>query len=212
MATTPLASFYDLILLEVPGCPYPIVDRSLIEVSRAFCQSSSAWRQSFDDVTLVAGIGSYSLDSPEAQSEVVRVTRIAIDGILLWDDTDLDQFGVGVCEPKYNRNHPPFTVNPDIDEITLMSDEVPTTSGILQMVGALSPIRAATELPTFLLDQYGEAIRLGVLSRLLMMGNQPWSDRQLAAEYRREADKINNFAAYNSQVGNTQKHLRVKSW
>lgn len=209
-----LAEFHDYLLPELPGCTVDMVNFNLRETARQFCQQTSAWRLPFDNVNLVAAQATYDLEPSEPESEVVRIVELTVNSILLWTETDREQYSQLAIDPKYARNEPPFSLSPDLLEITLIDDEVPSASVTagLQVVGAMKPSQKAASLPDFLLSQYSEALRFGTLSRLLAMGNKPWSDRQLASGYMGEWNKALNFAAYQVQTGNTRAPLRVRKW
>lgn len=212
--STALKEFYDLLLPEVPGCTTAMLDLHLRETARAFCQQTSAWKLPFDAVNLVASRATYDLEPSEPEAEVVRVIKLTLNGELMWEDTDREQRGINVIEPKYVRNEPPFTLSPDLLEITLMADEVPTAAvaGGMVIVGAMKPTARAGRLPDFLKGQYSDAMRYGTLARLMAMAKKPWTDRALASAYLGMWNEQLNFAAYQAQVGNTREKLRVKKW
>lgn len=209
-----LKDFYDLLMPEVPGCTTAMIDLHLRETARQFCHQTGAWRLPFDDVNLVADQATYDLEPSEPESEVVRIVSLTLNSELIWADTDREQRGTNAVEPKYPRNEPPFTLDPDLLEITLMTDEVPTaavTAG-MNIVGAMKPTQNAARLPDFLKSQYSQAMRYGTLARLMVMGKKPWTDRVLATAYMGLWHQELNFAAYQAQVGNTRERLRVKHW
>lgn len=207
----PLSAFYPLLLPELPSCPEPMMDLHLREVARAFCVQTGAWSVPFDAIDLVALQASYDIDAPESDAVVTRVTKLTVNGVLLWSDSDA---APGEVAPKYLRDEPPFTVSNDLSEITLTAEEVPTAavSGGLQLVGSLQPSITATTLPDFLLTVYSDAMRFGTLARLMVMGNKPWTDRVLAGDYRTQWEQKVGYAAYQADSGNTRKTLRVRKW
>lgn len=210
-----LSEFYDLMLPELPGCTTDMLDLQLRQVARELCDRTSAWRQAIDPISLVAGQGTYDLDSPETKSDIVRLTKLSIGSTLLWQDKEEDERTCSTTEtPKYTRNEPPFSLSPDLLELTLIAAEVPAADLASGLTGeaALKPSLDATTLPDFLKTQHSETMRFGVLSRLMLMGGKKWTDRPLAAEYRTEWNKALNFAAYQGQVGNTRQRLRVRKW
>lgn len=213
-----LAEFHDLLLPEVPGCTVAMLNLHLVHAARDFCQKTSAWRLPFDSVNLMAGLATYDLEPSEPSSEVVRITSLTLGTELIWQSDEQREFqeraDVAVVTPKYPRNSPPFTLSPDLLEITLLDGEAPTADLIagLQVVGAMKPSFKATVLPDFLLSQYSEALRFGTLSRLMVMAKKPWTDRALATAYMGEWHKALNFAAYQSQAGNTRAPLRIRKW
>lgn len=212
--STALKEFYDLLLPELPGCGTDLLDLHLRETARAFCRQTSAWKLPYDPVNLVAGQVTYDLEPSEPEAEVVRVIKLTLGTTLMWEDADREQEGCDAEEPKYTRDRPPFTLSPDLLEITLMSDETPCAdlAGGLVVVGAMCPTERAASLPDFLKGQYSDTLRYGTLARLMVMNKKPWTDRALATAYLGEWNKALNFAAYQVQVGNTRRHLRVKQW
>lgn len=208
----PLSAFYDLLLPELPGAGTPMVDAQLQAVAREFCSSTSAWRAPFDPVATVAGTATYDLSPSEAQSEVVRLLRVAVNGVLLWDPAwTPDSAGV---TPKYAADQPPFTVSADLSEITLTDEEVPTAAqaGGLAIDGAMTLKAGAQQLPDFLFTIHFAAIRAGVLARMMRMGKKPWTDRELSNFYETEYQAGLAFAANVAQRGNTRAPLRVRKW
>lgn len=212
--STALKDFYDLLMPELPGCTTAMVDLHLRETARDFCTRTSAWKLPFDAVNLVAGQATYDLEPSEPEAEVVRVIKLTLNSELIWEDTDREQKAADSLEPKYVRNEPPFTLSPDLLEITLMTDEVPTAAvaGGMVIVGAMKPTARATRLPDFIKGQYSDAMRWGTLARLMVMAKKPWTDRALASAYLSMWNGALNFAAYQAQVGNTREKLRVKKW
>lgn len=205
----PLSGFYPLVLAELPTCSFPLINQHLLDTARAFCSQSSIWTADLSPVDLVAGTVSYALTSPLANSEVARIVGLTVAGVWMWCDKE-----ASTTQPQYRRDDPPFLLSPNFDQITLSADIAPAASTIggLEMSAVLQPSRTATELPDALLNQYSDAMRFGVLSRLLALGNQPWTDRALSAAYRNEYQQQLAHAAYQGAIGNTRRALRVRKW
>lgn len=216
----PFEDLYPLLLIELPGCPLPLLDLHIREIAREFCTATSVWRSEFDSLNLVANQLAYDISAPESDSELVRLTKLTVGEDLMWEDqefrypTDRRRLDRLVVRPRYNRDEPPFTLSPNLDQITLIKDLTPGVSlvGGLKIEGIMRPTRASTSVPDILLDQFSEAMRTGVLHRLMVMGNQPWTNVPLGKEYRAQWFQHRGFAAYEGQVGNTRRHLRVKKW
>lgn len=207
----PFTAFYDHLMPELPGITTAMVDLHLLHAARDFCERTSAWRYDFTQAT-VADQAAYDISEPELQSEIVRVTRLAVLGTLLFDDRWTPDTPGDV--PRYDRAEPPFSVNDDNTEITLITDEVPAASSStgLFVTAALKPKFTATQLPDFLLKERLEAIRAGTLSRLMVMGKKPWTDRDMAMVHASEYSRHCNLAATHAQQGNTRTLLRVRKW
>ena len=206
-----LIAFYDLLLPELPGCTSAMVNFQLREVAREFCTSTNVWRHPLTAISLVANQSTYTMPVP-ANSEVVRVVSLTKAGDLLWADVESDDDTR--IRPKYGRHEPPYTLSSDLLQIVLAADEVPTAalaSGLV-LVAALKPTAAASDIPDFILNQYSEAIRCGVLSRMLFMSKKPWSDPGLAGVYAKKWAQEMTFAAFQGRRGSTRAPLRVKKW
>lgn len=208
-----LSAFYDLLMPELPGITPPMVDLHLVAVAREFCEKTNAWRATFDPVNLVADLAEYDLEPSESQSEAVRIERLTINDVLLWDRSwNADK--PDDAAPTYPNHLPPFTIDGDLLTLTLIADEIPTAAaaGGLVAVGSMKPKVAATQLPDFLLTVHSEAIRYGTLARLLRMGKKPWADRELSVFYDQKYQQALNYAANNADQGNTRRPLRVRKW
>lgn len=208
------SAFYDLLLPELPGCSTALVDLNLREVAREFCKSTSAWRMPLTAIDLVADQATYTLVPTVADAAVVKLVDLTVNSELLWADTDRESLNASEAAPKYVRNEPPFTLSGDLSQIVLITDDIPTESLTAGMVitAALQPDTDAATLPDFLRTEHSEAIRYGVLSRLMVMGKKPWGDRPLATVYEGRWNAALNHAAYQAQVGNTSERLRTKKW
>lgn len=211
MSNIALSAFYDHLLPELKGCTTAMVDLHLLHVARDFCERTSAWRVAFNTST-EANQPTYDISAPELRSEIVRLTRMVIDDVVLWDDRwDVDSDS---DEPKYTRVNPPFAMNDLNTEFTLIETETPTAAGTdnIELIAALKPAFASTTVPDILKFQHLEAMRTGTLSRLMRMGSKPWTDRPLAGEYMNDYSRLCNLAASTAQGGNTKRRLRVRNW
>ena len=209
-----LSAFYDLVMPELPGITTAMVDLQLVQVARDFCERTSAWRADFDTADLVAGRAEYDLDPSEPQSETVRVLRLTVSDELLWDQNWRQLDRDNETAPKYANEDPPFKVSDDRVSLALIDDEIPTADAAdaLLVHGAMKPKQGATALPDLFLATYSEALRTGVLTRLMRMAKKPWSDQSLAVAYQADYDRYLNLAATQAQRGNTRAPLRTRLW
>lgn len=205
-------AFHDHLLPELPGCTVAMVNLHLLHTARDFCETTSAWRVAVDPVATEADVALYDISEPELGSEIVRVTRLAINSTLLWDDTWNPDTPGDV--PKYDRSEPPFSLSNDGTELTLIDDEIPSAAVAdgFAITAALRPKFTATVLPDFLKTEHLEAMRTGTLARLMVMGKKPWTAREQAQKYLSDFTVLKGRAAFNAQVGNTKKRLRVRKW
>lgn len=210
-----LSEFYDFLLPELPGCTTDFLDYHLRKVTREYCKATSCWRATGDPIDVEAGLADYPVYAPETQAEVVRITAINLAGSLLWRTSSaLPSRAELECPPRYGPNDPPFTLSGDLRTLTLATREVPTAdlAAALLLEAALRPVEDAKTLPTFLKSEHSEALRYGVLSRLMAMGKKPWTDRELALVYLTQWNAALGQGANDAQEGNTRAPLRVRKW
>jgi hypothetical protein len=208
--TKAFSKFYDALLPELPGCPLKLVDHHLLMVARDVCERSSCWLETFPDIPAEVGVAIYYLPVPEEKAELVAVRELRMAGDLQWRAVDPPTpprtSGVVQEQPRFPVGKPPFSVSQDREQITLI--EPPT--GDLSIVGTMRPTLDATVLPDVLYLQTLEAVRMGVLSRLLRMGGKPWTDRDLAVDYETSYNTALNAAASDAAQGNTRSMLRTR--
>lgn len=199
------STFYDHLLPELPGCTTAMVDLHLLQVARDFCSKTACWQDNFPTITAQEDTLTYVLDTPEVKSLLVRPLRLTIASELVWSAIDP---AADEDQPEFARDQPPFSINGDADEITFTEQPV----GDIVIFGAMRPALNATTLPDLLLNDYLEAMRTGTLSRLMVMGNKPWTDRDLAGVYDAAYGRLATAAAVKAQGGNTRKPLRTRKW
>ena len=196
-----------------------MLDIAILAVAREFCEHTSVWKLALTPIDTIAGQATYTLPFPE-DSELTRVIDITLLGgddssVLLWRYDDRERPGetIALPEPKYASELPPFSLSLEFDQIIIADDEIPEESvvGGLTINAAMQPTPDATTLPDFLLNQYSEEIKVGVLSRMMVM-NRPWRDLVLAAKYEGDYNEKMNFVAYQSAVGKTKQRLRSRKW
>lgn len=202
---TALSAFYPHLLPELPGCSVPLLDQHLLQVARDFCSRTSSWRADFAPIASVAATLAYTLVPPVAGAEFVRALKLTVNAELQWAlvDPPCDD-----DQPRFRSDQPPFSINGDGNQITLT--EQPT--GVIQITASLRPTNTAATLPDLLYTQELEAMRTGTLARLLVMRNQPWTDREAAVFYAGEYTRRTSFAASKATGGNTRKPLRTRTW
>jgi hypothetical protein len=211
------SSFYDALLPELPGCTTVLLDYHLRQVARDFCDRTGCWVDTFPTIQMAANTVSYFVLTQEPKTQLVRLLRMTINGRLQWsafetDDCDLEQrVDTGACDteqPRFAPQHPPFTLDYNRELLTLKEQP----DGDIVLVGSMKPTLAVTTLPDLLLNVHLEAVRTGVLSRLMVMPRKPWTDRALAVDYRSAYERDVQAAKTQTQNGNTRKPLRTRQW
>lgn len=212
------SAFYDHILPELDGCTTANVDLHLLLVARDFCERTRCWRVDFTAVDTVADQAAYTLVIGVSATQLVAVHKLTVNDTLLYNDqwrenvrSDSDATDAE-DEPEYDRGDPPFTISADLATITLSENETPgeSSTGGLEITGSIQPSLAATTLPDFLLNRYAEAMRTGVLARLMAQANRPWSAPAQSALYRSDYERFVQLAAAQAQRGNQRALLRTR--
>lgn len=208
------AQLYDHTMRNLPGCSTENLDIDLLEAAREFCCTTKAWRQAFTPIDSVAAQTAYTLVTGVTHAEPVALTSLTVNGRLLWVDEDQDcRSGRTFTQPKYDRAHPPFSMNADRTQITLLPEDVTgAEAGGIVINGVIQPTSNAATLPDFFAGQYRSALVNGTLSRLYMASKKPWTDFALGAEHARKFNSEMAFAAYQGDAGHTRKILRTRIW
>lgn len=139
---------------QVPGCPMPAILGALREAAREFCRDTWVWRQK-DTVRAREGVTRYPLRLP-SDSAFVALASVTRDG-----------------RPLAHEFEPPETV-------VLVS----APRGDFEVALALMPSLAASAMPAYLAEQWGEAIGHGARGRLLAEPGKPWTNGPAAQDSR----------------------------
>jgi hypothetical protein len=204
-----LSAFYNFVMPELPGVPLALVDQHLLTVARDFCDRTSVWRDSFPDLYPMPGYSTLPLDLPEPRSRAafVRLLDVRVGEQWLW--SALEPRGTVSGTPQWPPGQPPFTIADTPMGLEITFDTEPVAR--VQLVGSMQPAIGATSLPDVLLNKHSEAIRTGVLSRLMRMVGKPWSNAEQAGLYGQTYDAECNLAAYQAARGNQRAQLRTRS-
>jgi hypothetical protein len=153
-----LSRLFDEIQSTVPGVQLPIIEMEVFNAIEAFCQQSTAWRETLE-FTLPAGAREVDLNPVSAGALAVWVLKV--DGL-----------------HSYSVRLP--AIIEDSGDATQMR------TGYARVVLKPSRLDAAT-IPAWLLTQYREGIKSGALVRLHGQLAKPYSSPQLAAFHGRMA-------------------------
>jgi len=167
----------DLILPDVPGCPWEMAKSRLIVAAREFCSLSAAWVETFETASAI-GVADYPEIVTGVESEIVRVLECyygtdEVDpttpgDMLLRQVEDADVTGppdhMCVVEDVLTLHPPP-------------GEEGVTIKGRVH----LKPSMAATGLPDHVWAQHIEAIVEGAKARLYASPKKPYTDLGMAS-------------------------------
>lgn len=187
LLTTPFSALVDDISAFVPGCPSPVIERTIRKIAIDLCQRGKVWEADLAPMTLTASVYSYVLASPVDYGEVTDLmdasitladsgSRVTLRWIPLQNlrltrpSWPLDDAG----QPMYVSTSEPNS---------LYVAPVPDATMTLNLRGVLRPAATATEWPSYLHDEFKRVLFHGSIHELLMMPGRSWSmgDKQSAA-------------------------------
>jgi hypothetical protein len=99
-------------------------------------------------------------------------------------------------------------VNPDRYVILPLPDDQATYQ--MRMFVALKPKRSASAMDEFIMDELEEVIMHGALQHLLVLPNQAWSDRELAAYHAKQYVYQTSERRARANLGNVRGTMRAR--
>lgn len=177
-------SLLDLVMPHAPGLTVALAAHNIKLAAREFCKRSRAWRVDAVAVNLVAGLGSYDLVSPIAETGSVGIVEARILGATKpLESATVDQLDSTLPGWKSAIGQVRYYTQLSPSSITLVKAPPESVSAALLLVLAVMPTLDATGVADWLFDLYGEAIAEGALGKLMLMPKKPWTDAALGAAY-----------------------------
>jgi hypothetical protein len=186
---------------ELPGCPKPLILKAVVEVLREWCYRTQAWEVDLNDINVVADQTSYDLQSHIPDTEIVSLVYrpsddkgVHLDGRLLSPGVD-------------------YTIPVDKDVIVLKSTPTAAITDGLTITAALRPVRGASasvEVPERLFDDWHQDWARGIMSRLMLMDGEEWSNPDRGSTYDSMYWDGIRLAIAERTRGRTNRPLRVQ--
>jgi len=160
------------ILPRTPGIVRAVAKRELINTAREFYRQSGAWREVCESVFFADGDYQYTVVPESADSEVIQVTSVEVNGIPLTALTErpLGDRDDGTPTIWYPTGLATIEIWPTPEQY---DDEV-------RVRAILIPADTSTTLPDSAYAKYYEAMLDGVLGRLYGHPAKPYSNPTLA--------------------------------
>lgn len=190
MAT--LISLLSEIIGHVPGCPDFLIEEKTLEGTREFCRETWIW------------------EDEQAENQVLSVDPLEEDIVYdLTYETGEHIIGISVV----TKNDTPM--NPGIDYVKAVKNakvifSTPfSATDVVEVKRVYRPSMTATEIPDFLVEEYGKTIAHKATAELLKMENKPWSNASKAL-YHENLYKAGVQDTQNAAMkGNTNQSQRV---
>lgn len=176
-----LDAFFPDVLVEVPGCPLPMVKhhvrRSIIE----FCERTRRLTYTCPSINSVADTSTYSI-APPADHEVHEIISVRHNNIPVnpvgedWLNANLSNW-----QSKKSKTATGYMFT---RPVTVRLYPIPSEAGTgnISVMVALKPTQVAVVIDDRLLA-YSEVIAAGAKRRLMVMPKKEWSDANLAIYY-----------------------------
>lgn len=169
--------------------------RATVRTFRDFCEWTHCWKETLTDITIVVDTNSYTLTPGTTNCDAPNV--IGLDSAQFKEDgEDDDQYSpLDIKSREYLDEYEPGWENRDsgtpyrcfFDELDgkiylVDTPDSGSTDG-LKVRTWLEPALNATTAPGFMFTKYQEALTFGIVSKLLRMTNQRWSNPELGDYY-----------------------------
>lgn len=182
MAAT-IASFRKGVLLDVPGCPEPNVDRAVRLALRDFCKRTLAWVETLTAIDIVADQALYTIAPTDDDNSLIEtIKRATFDGKTItpltreWMDGQSTTWEETEAEKATNYYL--------VSQTSIRLYPIPNTvlTGGLVLEVALLPTEAATEVADALYDHWHDAIWAKARATLQRQSGKPWRNATSADE------------------------------
>lgn len=173
---------------SAPGCPQPVVINYIRNAAIEACERTLAYRYVLAEITLTAGAYETAY-GPPATTEVHAIVKADMNYSQLPTST-LEAlasiFPYWPTTAAAYRSTPQYIVHfgPDTFYVAPTPDALNTY--LVHMVVALKPLRTATGLEQEVFDELEDVIVHGALQHLLVLPEQTWTDRELAAYHAKQ--------------------------
>jgi len=182
--------FYPYVLVDVIGCPNPLVDNALRIAAREFCETTKAVREWCDPVTTAGTETPFDFDLSTGQ-ELVKVIKAIVNDV-----------GYEVISYKDLPNDWQAATPVDIGNKVVQLDQetyrvfpAPIAGDVIALQVATKPTATATTVADDLVNRFADAIAAGAKARLMLIAGQTWSNPALAGVFRNQFDAAMRSAA-----------------
>lgn len=206
MAAVPFSDLYPEIIPDVPQCPFPMVDRAILNAAIEFCAFSDVMQVDLPDFDTVADQAVYDLIYDAAND----VTNLLTARCETWEIYPISTTELGARGAFEAISGAPVRYwHPTPDTIRLYP--IPNDAYSINSIrAAIRPKPDATTIDDFLTTKYREAIAAGALARLLNRPNQPWTDKEAARDKKAEFEDAKGSARIEALKNFTTADLFVK--
>lgn len=175
MAITSYEDFLPFIQPQASAAPIPVILTMVQRVVSDFCLRSTAYRTRITGVPAIANVPYYDLPTP-AYTKANGIVFATYMGSQLRPTSDI------LASQKVGTASPHSFIF-EGGQARIINTPLNTIPDAFLFVVSLQPTMAAVGVDSAFVDDFYHDITMGVLSELLLMSNQPWSNPQLGQQY-----------------------------
>lgn len=206
--TVAISSWLQDIAAQVPGCPNPVITRTLIKVLRDFCQHTLLWDDNLlTPIDIVADTADYTLTSEDG--DIVHIDSAELDGSPL---TPISKAMLNRLERDWRDNtqtRPTCFYFGAANTFTLIYTPSEAYTAGLKVWVSLKPLETATVVEDFLWDRYRDTIMKGTIGKLAQIAQMPWTDFALGMKKEGQYESERDAARVIKETGRTNMQLHT---
>ncbi|MBQ7625910.1 MAG: hypothetical protein IJS87_02455 [Rhodocyclaceae bacterium] len=183
MATANYEDFLPDVLVRLSADPgEPVAMACVRQTVDDFCRQTWVWQEYSDPLDVTAGQPEVDFEPP-AGAVVVMLLAASMDGRTLRPES-LRRLEAHSPDWRRDFGEPECFSQIDTERLLLAPAPASSAPGALSVLMALAPARNAETIPQWLFNRYNLTLVDGITSRLMLMGNRPWSDAPTGADLR----------------------------
>lgn len=211
MTTSTWDAFFPHVLHLVPGCDTDTATFYIRQAAIEFLRDSQAWKQEIP-ISTTADLTTYTIPFPTDAIGSMLASFVLIDT----DGVPNDEYEV--LSPAAGRDADRNFVDAcyvylSDDGLTLNITPPPESDAMTAIpFFSLKPTQASAGIPSWLFEQYVDAIAAGALGKLMALSGKPWSNPGLSAMETGKASSRAGQAAVRESRGKSRARTRSKAF
>lgn len=203
------ASFYDHILPELNGITPAVVDFTLRDVCRDFCEETGVHATEVTAINVVAGTSAYTLTSPVSGTEPHRIKAAWFNGHPLHMAPEDALNASSDYWPDSTSTEPWAYTQKQPDQIILYPEPDTAVTDGLRVQIILKPTTDSTGLTDWIALRYMRQLAHGVKARLMAQPGRPWTNPDFAAYHNALYESAKTLATIDANRSFTRGALTV---
>lgn len=180
----PTRLFNDVVqrlVTNVPGCPFPVIERYVRDAAIEVCEKTLVWKVEQPAITLTQGIYNYAY-TPPIDTEVHAFLSVTINDQPIHALTVEQLYQLFPDWPNTTPealSRPQYIAHLDADNFVLAPVPDDAEPYDIDMLVVLKPLRTAAGMEETILDEIENTVMDGALHRLYMLPDKNWTNMNL---------------------------------